>query len=231
MADIAGSLLEDDTDLVDRTIYTTGTVTATANRLVLLNLSIQHGSTVGTVSSVTGGGLTWVEVNTQGMNTVASPVKRVTVFRALGDSPSSGVLTVTLSKEHTNCQWAITEYTNIDTGGENGANAIVQSVASGVDDQTTSWSITLAAFADSANATFGGFTTSGAGTITAGSGFARLGTTTFVEWKKENDTSVDFTFATSNAELGGIAIEIRNASAPLTLTSAAGTSGHLGMMF
>lgn len=196
-------------DEVDRTTYTTASISPSSNNLVL---ALVYGALAGgsAAPTLSGNGLTWVQVDTQTFTN-----RRVTLFRAMGTSPSSGAVTIDFgAATQARCHWSIAEFGNVDTTGTNGSGAIVQSVTdSGT---ATSLTVTLAAFSGGNNATYGGVTALDGGDITEGSGFSELGeyrnatepSTTQSEWKNTNDTSVDFSWS-GNVEAAGIAVEIK----------------------
>lgn len=196
----------------------TASITPTANNLVLISITSRHGSADPAQPTVTGCNLTWVQVNTISFDRTGSQ-KRITVLRALGASPSSQALTIDFGGQtQTNVSWTVDQFSGTDITGANGANAIVQS--------TTSWNngtagssltVTLAAFTNTANGTFGAFGLDTNTGHTVGGGFASVGygqdaadsTSAESEFKTANDTSVDY--SCTSALMGGIAIEIKAA--------------------
>ena len=135
------------------TVYTTGTFQPAGNSLVLLAVaskSVSSGDNV--VPTVTGNGLTWVEVDNE---IPQANYTRLTVFRAMGSSPTSGQATITFSATQDSILWDIQEFANVDTSGTNGSGAIVQTVSNTA--TATSVTVTLAAFGATDNATYGAF--------------------------------------------------------------------------
>jgi hypothetical protein len=195
--------------------YATASISPTANRLVLLAVTSNFTATPNQ-PTVSGAGLTWVVVATK---LDSDPSRRVTVFRALSASPSSGVLTIDFAGQgQSRCSWSVSEFANVDRTGTNGSNAIVQS-ASNTNQGTTASGITvtLGAFGNANNATYGAVRTGSPLAITPGSGFTELGefdgsaTTIETEWKNSNDTSVDWSWASSSPVVIAIAVEIKYA--------------------
>lgn len=138
---------------VDATSYTTASITATSNRLVLLWV-YSIAASAPNQPTVSGGGLTWVNA---GSALDSDGLRRITMFRAMG-TPSAGALTISFSAQtQTGCTWSIAEYDNISTGGTNGSSAVVQVVTYNTTSNATSATATLSAFASSTNATVGGF--------------------------------------------------------------------------
>lgn len=218
MADITQNLLLAEADPVDRTVYTTSSISPGANKLILCLVSTTDNGLNEPilVNSITGTGLTWVKITQVQLDTIAAPRMSMAVFGALGPSPSPGSLTITLDRESALTQWIIVEFDNVDTGGADGADAVVQ-FANNVADSGTSIAATLAAFGNENNATVGCFTSSGnPPTWTPGSGFAEIAEATgsdrtpMMEFRADNDVSVDAT-ASQDADIAVIGIELKNA--------------------
>ena len=193
------------------TSISTSSVSPASNALLLAHVS-NRTSGVGT-PVVTGNGLTWVLHSTQAYN---GPNSIAYVFRALGSSPSSGVVTADWSATALQCRLVVDEFIDVDTSGTNGSGAIVQAVTA--NGTGSPMSATLAAFSDANNATYGCWGTNGAGKVyTAGTGFAITAEAGgnnegIAEWRDDNDTSVDMTHDGGD-NWGGIAIEIKFAAA------------------
>lgn len=135
----------------------------------------------------------------------------------MSTTAGSGALTIDFSgSTPTWSGWTIVEFGNVDTTGINGANAIVQSAsADDADLGATSLTVTLATFADAANATAGFFGAGGTNNFAVGTGFTQLGaiggTTPGIlsEWKTTNDTSVDASIDGSATAMIGAAVELK----------------------
>lgn len=206
----------------DANSYTTASVTPTANALVLAAVANRDsGGTPGTIT-LSGNGLTWVEIATKTYESIATPGTRVTLFRAMGASPSAGAITITVTGASTNvdCLWGINQFTGTDTTGTNGSGAVVQS-ATNVTDSATSLSATLAALADATNNAV--FMAAGFGTqdvITAGTGYTKIadpgdatdGESLGTEFKLPGTTTPSISIAAACA-IAVIAIEVKVAGA------------------
>jgi hypothetical protein len=226
---IASTTLTSGNDASGVSSKATASVTLTANRLYFLTVTTRTASGDPNHATATSTGATWVEVNSNNYDNSGSQ-KRTTVLRTLVGSNQTGAVTIDFaSQTQSDVVWAIDEFTGMDTTGTNGSGAVVQSVVN--QDRTgsgTTLTTTLAAFGSASNATWGACSIgNGASTSTAGSGFAKVSennTTSnlrlMTEFKNSNDTSVDFTSGTA-AELGGIAVEIKaaTASGPANLKS------------
>lgn len=224
---VAATHLTTNGSATDGTTFTTASITPTGNRLVL---AFVYSASAGSPDQPTlsGNGITWVSVATL-MN--ADHDVRVSLYRGMVASPSAGAVTITHTGTMLQCLWSINEFDGVDTGGTNGSAAVVQS-ATGENTASTSLSVTLAAFGDAGNATFGGFgvVKSGAAEVQSpGTGFTELGDfqldddglgwSVQTEWRADNDTTVDQSSASSHIRRQGIAAEIKAAAA------AAGTPG------
>jgi hypothetical protein len=106
------------------TTHTTASTTPAANTLQLL--TVANGILSGTASTptVSGNGLTWVQVATLLIGTT----RRLTLFRAMGASPSAGALTISYAgQSQLSAVWSLSQLANVDTSGTNGSGAVVAS--------------------------------------------------------------------------------------------------------
>lgn len=191
--------------------FATSSITIGRNKLALI--AIMTADSV-TVSSVTGCSLTWslVVSKTQDDQTVC-------VYKALGGAPTTGSISVTLSGS-TRYVYNVAQFSNVMTGN-GGAKAIIQSAGSS-SHSSYSLSVTLSAFSNIKNATYGAFgqsKESATPILTEGSGFTELDEQTGIngtwrsklhtEFKNTNDTSVDSSSDT-NTYYMGVAVEIKH---------------------
>jgi hypothetical protein len=223
-ATIAQTLLASGHDPNNLRVYTTASVAPAPNALVTVAVLTHQSSSAAPAPTLTGGGMAaWDLVATTTFNG-ATPLDRVTIFRAMSAAPGSGPITITSSVTVSNCQWIVSQWDGVETGGTNGAGAIVQTGAtSGT--AVNGLTVALGALADPADVGYGVFGIASATVAaTAGGGFTRIdeqpsgeGTTgdLFAEWAV-NDNTVDATWASKSA--GGLGVEIK----------AAGSSGGSG---
>ena len=198
--------------------YATASGSPTTGRLQLLFVGHQQSATTVVTPTVTGAGLTWVQIAT---SVASDNLRRGTLFRALGTA-SAGVLTIDMGGvTQIRAGWSWSEFTGADTSGADGAGAIVQSATARrdfADGAQTSITVTLAAFGSANNATYGAMRFGDFGTVTVGSGFSELGTalagsvTYTSEFKNTNDTTVDWTFPSVASFTQAIAVEIKEAT-------------------
>lgn len=201
-------------------------ISPNSNELLLATISQRTNISIDpNQPTLTGNGLTWELVNTIVFDAASTSRRRVSLFRALGASPSAGAVTADFGLQvNTHSIIIIDQLSGIDTGGTNGSDAIVQSATNST--VGTSLSVTLAAFGSASNATYGAIGTAATGTelVTAGSGFtitnqinnggAQGGA---AEFRNDPDTTVDYTNP-SSVELGIVGAEIKAAGGAATPT-------------
>src|SRR3972149_6883462 len=95
----------------------TASISPSANKLVLLAVSCINFANFSTIS-VSGNGLTWVQVDNPQYD--GGAFAQVALFRAMGAAPTSGAVTITFDNFQDGVAWSITEFGNVDTSGTNG---------------------------------------------------------------------------------------------------------------
>ena len=200
----------------DATSYATASITPSADRLILAAV-INSKTTSPDTPTCSGNGLTWVQVATRDYQLIASPARRITVFRALDSAPSAGAITFDFGgATQTSAAWSVMEFNGVAQGGTSGSEAVVQSAVNRAD-TGTSLTVTLAAFGNALNATYGAFgNASGADACTPGTGFTEIHDfdagevgRMCSEWRNDNDTTVDASKGGLSTQWGGIAVEIK----------------------
>ena len=215
-------------DATNASSYATASIAPSANKLILAAVSVRKGTATASTPTLTGCGLTWVQVATVINST---NVVRLTLFRAMSASPSSGAVTIDLGGvTHNHCLWSICEFGSVDTSGTNGSGAVVQSVTK-TQNAINSITGTLAAFGSANNATYGAFNHDNNEATTHGSGFTDIhdvinseNETLFTERNLANDTTVDASWATSGNGMV-IAVEIKDAPVIIHRRRTLGQSG------
>ena len=203
--------------------------TPVANTLYLMWTIQTIGTAPTTVPAVTcANGLTMVQVNTVAFDTIATPLSRVTLFRAMkpaGPGLSNNTCTITWNQTTTGDGYSLVSFTGADTSGTDGSGAVAQSVTGATNNAgAAGLSIALAALqVDSASA--GGFSNSVNTTTTLGAGagytpgtgvtFATPNTSLRAEWDATGVTTVNMTQTGAPSSIGGIAVEVRAAPPPL----------------
>jgi len=216
-AAITAADLTEDGSATTASSYTTASVTPSSNNLVLAWVTNSKGSTPDT-PTLSGNGLTWVQVATVTWGTSGTPTKRTTLFRAMGSAPTSGAVTIAFGGvNQTGCLWSIQQFDGVVTSGTNGSGAVVQSVTGRANSAGTGGlSITLAALSSSLNATAGGFSNriNSSTSLSAGAGYtafpgAAVGIPAGIraEWDATGTTTVNMT-QSATSDIAGIAVEI-----------------------
>jgi hypothetical protein len=201
-------------------IYTTASIAPAPNALVTVAVLTHQSSAAAPAPTLTGGGMAaWDLVATVAYNG-ATPLDRVSIFRAMSASPGSGPITITSSVTVSNCQWIVSQWVGVETNGANGAGAIVQT-GSSTGAAVTGLTVSLAGFAAAANVAYGAFGIASSTAIaTAGSGFTAIdqqpsGESTigdlFAEWAV-NDNTIDATWPSKAA--GALGVEIKAKTQP-----------------
>ena len=216
---IATSLLTSGSSQTDASSYATASVSPGANRLVLVFV-VSFLSGAATLSTLSGASMTWVKVADR---TFSSNNLRITVFRGLSTAPGSGALTIDFGgTSQSNCGWAVVEFSGVDTGGDDGERAVVQSAVANAG-SVNSLTVALAAFADAVNNVAVGVhcKVNSGETLAVGSGFTELVEVTQteagaswsaqVEWKTGEDTGVDASHSGTARNYGGVALELQAA--------------------
>jgi len=221
------------TNTTDATSFQTANITPTANRLVLLAVLSTIASTTPNTPTASGNGLTYVEIANITFHTIASPWSRLTIFRAMGASPTTGRITMDFGGQtQGSCNWSVAEFDGINTSGTHGSGAIVQSASNSADASAGPLTVTLAAFGHADNATYATFASGLNGSFTPNGSLTEIHDTAINSpaatletcWYAGNDTSPDATPNTTG-DLAGIAIEIKSATA--TSTGGKVTGGKL----
>jgi hypothetical protein len=221
-AAISGTLLTAGETVAGNSTGTTASITPAANQLILLTVTARNAlSQAPTHPTVTGDGLTWVQVAASDYDTGPPTEKSVVVFRAMGASPTTGGVTIDYAGQaQTDILWAISQFNGVDTSGQNGSGAIAQSTTTADQSVTTSTAtVTLVnPLANTNDVMFVGGASDGAGgSLTSyGAGFTGLGTVSstniagVAEEYAVNKTTGTLTWD-SNHMLGMVGVELKNA--------------------
>ncbi|HOR57373.1 MAG TPA: hypothetical protein PLV82_01725, partial [bacterium] len=191
----------------------TASISPSSNALVLLWVENRlAGGTPGTPTA-SGNSLTWTQVATVTFNTTGTPLSRLTLFKALGASPTSGAVTIDFGgATQGNCVWSIAEYTGVST-----STPVVQYATNNAD-SASSLTATLSTFGSANNATAAGFGADVNVAINNDSGWTEIHDFSSValpgysrletQWYNGNDTSAVGTMSSGSADMAGIAVEI-----------------------
>lgn len=206
----------------DTQSYDTASVAPGANRLVLVSVAIRTYTAggAGTIS-LSGNGLTYVQINSVDYSNVASAKSRLAIFRAMGASPSAGAITISITgSDNSACAWSVDEFDGVDTSGTNGSGAIVQNNTCSTDDADPPPTITLAALGDAANnAVYAAFSNAQNRNLTPTTDYTELadqaGNNCCIEthYKIPGTTSIAPGGFSNFDDAAGIAVEIKVAAA------------------
>ncbi|HJQ65820.1 MAG TPA: Ig-like domain-containing protein [Gemmatimonadales bacterium] len=213
---ITQTLLTAGNNTVNQRIYTTASITPAPNALITVAVLGHNSSAAAAPPTLSGGGMTtWTVVATTSFDAVATPHKRLTVYRAMSASPGSGPITITFGGSQSNCQWIVSQWTGVDVSGVNGAGAIGQTAVNQAD-AVTGLSVALAAFANANNVGYGVFAVNkNAVAVTPGAGFTEVAeqpsgesplSDLEAEWAS-GDNTIDASWVSSNA--GALGVEIK----------------------
>ncbi len=220
MPDIGKTLLTSGFDESDSTSYVSASISPGGNKVLLLGFTSRRDVSI-PVPVPTGLGLSFGQVESE-IHDAPSSRSRITVFRTkTGGSPGSGAITFTLSNTQLRGSWSIIELDEVDLGGADGADAIVQAKKN-TGDAVSSIVATLSPFSDVLNSPIGfllGDNPSTEGPYSPGSGFSfvvnLLTGSQFnaqaVEFKTESDVSVGAS-ASGSGGMAIIGIELKNAT-------------------
>lgn len=193
------------------TSSTTASISPSSYKLVLIAVGNNESGGSTPTPTVSGCGLTWVQVATKGSS---DGKQRITLLRSMGASPSSGALTISTSGSSDTMNWSVVEFGNVITSGSNGAGAVVQSATAATESTAhTTETVTLSAFDDTRNATYGAIRINNAHSVTQGTGFTELAENTSdhtiqTQWRNDNDTSVTWSFGSTTDRDQAVAVEI-----------------------
>ena len=210
---IAGTVKAATPSTNNQPAYTSASYTPAANRILLAAVFWASNDSVYNLPVGSGNGLTWERVIDSGNYFFDTTPRGVALFAALtGAVPSAGGFTATFPVNQVGCGIIVSEFDGTNLSSI--AAAIRNPRPATAIDQTTGL-VTLPAFANVANGTFGAFAHGHNETHTPGSGFTELGDINFTtpniggmaEWKATNDTSVDASWATLT-RYGGVACEL-----------------------
>ncbi|HSD33730.1 MAG TPA: Ig-like domain-containing protein [Gemmatimonadales bacterium] len=171
---IAHTLLTSGHDPNNVRVYTTGSIAPAGNALVIVAVLTHQSSAAAPSPTLSGGGMARWDVVASVAYNGATPLDRLTVYRAMSVAPGSGPITISSSVTVSNCQWIVSQWTGVDDAGDNGAGAIVQTgQTSGT--AVNGLTVMLAPFAGLNDVAYGAFGVASATAIVApGSGFTAI---------------------------------------------------------
>lgn len=208
-------------DATDANSYSTASITPGSNRLVLVFVVNRKGADNAETPTLSGNSLTYVQVATVTFNTLAAQRGRITLFRAMGASPTTGSITIDFGGvTQTSCVWSVFECDGVDTSGTHGSGAVLQS-ATNAADTAAALTVTLGLALGTGSASVGGFGAASTTVIDHEAGWTEIHDTSVTPAAIGVETQYNLTFdqtstGTMNsgtANMGGIAVEIAAAAA------------------
>lgn len=193
------------------TTFVTASITPTANALVLLWITNEHlAGTPAVISSVTGCSLTWESID----NVNYGSNCRLSLYRTLGASPTTGAVTVTYPSSEWSAVWSIEQITGVSTSGSNGSGAIIQSAQASDGTTGNTLTVTLGAMAAGSMDMCGWSFNINDVTFSAGGGWTQLASPQIARpiqiltaYNTTGDNTATAT-STNGGSRGGIAVEI-----------------------
>jgi hypothetical protein len=189
-------------DTTDNTVYSTASITPTANTLLIA------GFRAGAVpTSITGAGTSWVAINNRMSSTI-----NLAMYAGVATSPSSQALTITYSGTQNECCWSILEVNKTVTTTAEALASIIQNAGNDGSPLTSLTATLTNSFQHPNNITIGIIGTTINGNITVGSGFTELGESDGAggsiqsQWFQGQDLTVDWTFGSSRAVAFGLEV-------------------------
>ncbi len=172
---IVHTLLAAGSTPVNGKICTTASIAPAPNALITVAVLGHNGTVASPSPKVTGGGMAaWAEAATVTFDLVATPHKRMSVFRALSATPGSAPIKISFSASQTSCEWIVSQWQGVETSGTNGSNAIAQS-GSTRGNTVSGLTVSLGPFADPNDVAYGVFGTRRSTTgISPGTGFTEI---------------------------------------------------------
>jgi hypothetical protein len=160
---ITHTLLTAGSDITNQKLYTTASIAPAANALVTIAVIGHTSGTASVDPIVTGGGMSsWVAVASITLDPIATPHKRMTIFRAMSAAPGSGPITINFAATtESNAAWIVSQWTGVNTTGTDGSGAIGQVLQTVRADGVTSISATLGALGSPSNVAYGVVGTNG----------------------------------------------------------------------
>jgi hypothetical protein len=173
-ATIAHTLLTSGHDVVNLRTYITGSISPAPNALVTVAVLTHQSSAAAPSPTLSGGGMARWDVVASVTYNGATPLDRLTIYRAMSAAPGSGPITIMSSVTVSNCQWIVSQWTGVDLSGTNGSGAIAQTAsASGA--AVTTLTAALGDFAGATGVAYGAFgVANNTAVIVPGVGFATI---------------------------------------------------------
>lgn len=206
--------------------YATASVTWNAGDVVLVASKTRATGLPGT-STITATGLSFSLIGEITYQTVAAPLERMSIHGAIAAAGGSSAVTIDPPISVTHCKWVVDKVSGLDTSGGTVASLLQQAAATNRTDNATSLTVTLGSAITSGNAVYAAFGSSNVTeaqtadadyTELAESGVVGDGTASdsgmvqTMYCLAPPDTTVQASSASSTAERGGVAVELKVAT-------------------
>ena len=172
---ITHTLLTAGFNTVNQKVYSTSAFAPGTNALI--TVAVLEYTSLGTppIPTLSGGGMaSWNVVATVTFDGTTTPLRRLTIFRALSAQPGNGPLTITSSMTLANVQWIVSQWDGVDESGVNGAGAVVQT-GSASGSAVNGLTVALAGLANPNNVAYGAFgVVKNTAVVTPGAGFTEI---------------------------------------------------------
>ena len=168
---------------------TTSSVSPVPNQIVIVTVLAFNNSTSPNTPTLSGCSITWNQIVTE-----ATTQRNVTSFVGVSSSPTAGVLTISFGGQSEGAiQWSVDQFANtrISNGG---LDAIVQNNKKQSTSTGSPFTVTLSAFANINNATYGAIQLSANTPSTNMTSIFTTGSSNWA-WSNANQTSVSWTFS------------------------------------
>ncbi len=219
-ATITHTLLTSGANPVNLNTYTTASIAPGANKLIIVAV-LNHRTPSAISPTLSGGGMTaWTLVASVDFDTIGGALRRLTVFRAMSPTPTSGPITVKFTNSVSNVEWIVSQWDGVDISGTNGSGAIVQSGTTATNG-SNGLAVALAPFSNPNDVAYGAFgVNKNVLAIAPGAGYTKIdeqpsGENTpgdlLTEWAV-NLTTVNATWTSLRG--GAIGVEIKAAIGP-----------------
>lgn len=196
--------------------FQTGNLALLGNKVILVAVASTAASGSANTPTPSLTGWTFNQVNSVPFGS-GNP-SRITLFTGIG--AGTGAITFDFAAQSQSaCGWSITQFSNTKVSGTGGSSSVVQNATNSANSGATGYTVTLAAFSSTNNATFSCVSKEATNNVSPGTGYTELGEATATGfdiesmWRSDNNTTPNASFIGSGGDAyGAIAVEIAYAS-------------------
>lgn len=229
MALATPTVLDTGSSEIDQDVYTTGVITATPDKTLVLVVA-NHDSAGPATPTVTGVAATWDFQGSLAFSDSGAPTRRISVWTANDAAPTAEAITLdfTAAGQQGSIHWHV-----LQLEGDDILAPVVQLASNYLDVAATGVSVNLAAFGSSSNGVLAFLYKNNSAVVTRETGYTELSNTTLATpntsltsvFRDNPDVQVDFAW-TGSLKAGAVAIEIKSA-VELTATQKSTYMGEL----